>query len=147
MNAIQLVLFPGLVKPQVYREMTLEQVREYLDHVPHISQGGCGVAALAMVRWLKKTGQLVEPKPFQILRWHRSLFPWQHVAIRYNNQLCDCSQDRDWKGWEAVEAMNETEMVDFVNSDVWNDAFRRKRWLPQIEKALGIDLSDIRRSF
>lgn len=33
---------------------TLDEVREFLNDVDYINNGGCGIAALAMFRWLKK---------------------------------------------------------------------------------------------
>jgi len=36
------------------KTVTFEDVQEAINQVPCINRGGCGIAALAMARWIKK---------------------------------------------------------------------------------------------
>lgn len=40
----------------------INPIRKILDDIPYINEGGCGVAALAMYRWLEKKELLDNPK-------------------------------------------------------------------------------------
>ena len=140
-----------------------KSVIAYLRTVPSISMGGCGVAVLAMYRWLK----LNEPhRKVQIVFGYTS---WSD-ELRINNSewMHRCSTDRPQPEpanhcWllidgKPIDAEGDTRFYfsrhhivplslligAIKNKSKWNDYFNREEWMPQIEKKLGVSLADIK---
>lgn len=138
---------------------TFEDVRNYLDYIPYINSGGCAIAALAMYRWLIKNGFDKKIK-FHFLDgdldsfnnnkkvlYNKSGVPEgvYHVGLYFDNKTIDCGRTINIKRYKYKI---KTSKVDFLikainNVDTWCYFFDRKRFVPQIAKALNIDLSDV----
>jgi len=158
MNATQPALFDY---PQAQRELDLESVLEFLDSIPYINSGGCGISALAIYRWHITRGSFIGDRPFVILpedEWDlqnnsRVLtsrefkrLSLSHIGIEIDNEVCDSTGevDRDYFIFEQPERLNETELLECLNNNSWNSFFNRERAIPIIETELNIDLSDIK---
>lgn len=140
--------------------MSFEDVRNYLASIPNINKGGCGVAALAMYRWLKKNNQLCSNFKFVILYscWHDadiiennkhvlqtghgSAVACSHICITNGMyEVIDSDSEIDASNYKDVQYISEEwfliNMLDNVGS--WNTLFDRK-WVKSIEKKLNIDI-------
>lgn len=152
----------GVVK---YTE--LEQTRQFLDALPCINAGGCGISAYAMYLWLKKKKQL--PKDFKFVFLHypfsqeeylnnvrvleegngRVIAP-EHVAISYKGRIVDSggivNTDTFSLYFEVPLEKAEDYIVSSLNTDDWNSMFNRPMVMAIIEKELGISFrADLRR--
>lgn len=137
---------------------SLEEVMDYLSNIPDINAGGCGISALAMYRWLKKHNLLNNTK-FVYLHFSMSeyednrlamvngtkLFAPPHCVLEHNGILIDSDGEVDTYefGEHHLTIDDERVIVDSINSDDWNPSFDREKWVPKIEKRLGINLSDV----
>ena len=140
----------------------LNEVREFLSGIPCINEGGCGIAALAMYRWLKKnhTSEEMSKIKFVYIEWdddsvyeHNERFNdgyWldapTHCVLLYKGNYIDSNGDVDFDKWGdyTFEINDESVIVDSIINGCWNSMFDREKWIPIIEKELGIDLSDIK---
>lgn len=144
-------------KPKSFAE-----VRRYLSNVPAINCGGCGVAALAMYKWLKKNDKLHDDFKFvacysngqsdvyennmRVLRDREGkAIAVSHLAIYHGSKIIDCSSPVYLPEYQLLQFFEpEWFIVNMIkNKRTWNDWFDR-RVIPDIEKDLDIDLSDIK---
>lgn len=137
---------------------TFTEVRRYLNAVPHINNGGCGVSALAMYRWLHKNNQLDNTK-FVFLYNDESTFKNNsqalhnklctveaptHVVLLHKGKFIDCEKEVNLSEWgEFIQVVDESELLERgLDEGDWNEAFNRN-YIPKIERKLKVDLSDI----
>jgi len=143
----------------------LEDKLEKLEDIKHINHGGCGVAALAIYRYLVNNGiyQKYLSFTFTYVGWDRSLY--EKNLDNHNNGLIENlevpshivvtfkgSIHIDSEGWNRYigetkyvythEATLE-EVENLVNSHGWNHLFDREEIVPIVEKIFDINLSDI----
>lgn len=145
---------------------TLNDVREYLDSIPNISQGGCGVSALAMYQWLKANNKLYSTtKIVYLYATHmksaysnnkkalacRNVQPTScnHAVLLHKRKYIDSSNS--FSSLKELHNSNRTKLAlsmsaisvvqkSISNSRVWNDSFDRNKYIPEIEKKLNIKL-------
>jgi len=145
---------------------TLEDVRRFLDKVPMINCGGCGISALAMYRWLKKNFPEQASKViFHFFHRDRESFENNESLIKnnaYNEnnilipahigfQIKNLTKIIDSE--KVVKKSRYGYQLDFDSEHIlmyainklcgWNDMFNREQSVPVIAKELGIDLSDV----
>ena len=135
-----------------------------LDEVDYINAGGCGVSALAIYRWCKANNIQIEDRPFVFL-WSshderdaerndillnegklNDVEVPAHVAVRLHDTEFDSEGDNAGESWSIHQTylLNEAELLIVINeSSGWNSLFRRRVHVPEIEQALGVDLSDV----
>jgi hypothetical protein len=145
---------------------TLDQVRSFLNDIPNINSGGCGIAALAMYRWIKKNvPQHVDNVLFHF--FHRDSESYNnnktllnnntynsdniaipsHIGIQIKNltKVIDTYRNLDiqYYGY-VVETNSEDVLIKAINNiSNWNPMFFRKHNVKKIQKELNIDLSDV----
>ena len=147
------------------RFIQFEEMREFLNSIPSINSGGCGVAALAMYRWVEKN--MPDYKADVIFHmFHRSkdhytnnkkliktnqfcndLVAPSHIGIQIKNVTpvldSEKSLKKDLYGF-VIKTNSEDVLINALNNvDTWNPMFNRKKRVPRIEQHLGIDLSDV----
>ena len=142
------------------------QVLRYLNGINNINGGGCGIAALAIHRWLEKNGMLKDTKivflydymthmlyntNYEILNNNRNGIPEgaPHIIVKRLNKYLD-SEGYLKKTHIDFRYSNKLEVdTDFLltainnNRGKWNELFDRKKQIPKIAKNLNIDLSDV----
>lgn len=136
------------------------KIRDYLSDIPNIHCGGCGIAALAMKRWLKK----YQHAKVTIVYGYNSLNYYKNNLLAVNGKrevLGACSHagiiqstgliidaNKMWQPdqYKYLLPLSEKKVVTSLNKGIneWNDSFNRKKWVPRIERKLDIDLSDIK---
>lgn len=149
---------------------SFENVRQYLNTVPNIDEGGCGIAALAMARWLKKGNW--RHKVMFFMGYHNSTDFMNNTKSVYSAQNMNemipvpiapshagiVTQTDGSQSVNVVDAngkldllrffythtfYNEKIMITAVNNiGSWNTNFKRVN-VKDIAKTLDIDLSDI----
>ena len=139
--------------------MEIDQVQKYLNSIPNINAGGCGISALSIYRWLKKNNKLDDTKFIYLYREkyrylnNSSILKKKngkpqapsHIALLYDGQFIDSSGEiKLTYGW--VQIIDEEEFLKETlnNLNDWNNMFDRNN-IPKIEGYLGIDLSDIKK--
>lgn len=132
----------------------LDEVREYLSKIPHINEGGCGIAAISMHRWLlenEDTSKLIcfyiksekyEVNKRNIIYSRPTLFSPNHCGIIYQNRILDSEEEIDKNYYPYHQNLNEGELIKLINFSKWNPDFKRKN-IKKIQKKLQVDLSDI----
>ena len=137
---------------------TLDEVREYLSKVSYIDLGGCGISALAMIRWINKN---MRNKKVLINFTHNSCSYYNdnkdyfengkgkvcahsHIVLRYKRKYFDCRMEYKLKDLDRILKTNHEEiLLEAINNiGTWNDKFQRK-YVKKIQKDLDIDLSDV----
>jgi hypothetical protein len=161
MSATQLNLFD--VSEVKLKQQSLSEVLGFLNSIPNINKGGCGVSALALYRWSKQR-ESVSKRPFVFLYREDdaldadkndsyffngdldSAFVPAHIAVELFDGTYDSSGPDvlEW-GLQQEYKLNESELIQILNKDGWNEWFRREKYIPVIEQELGIDLSDVNR--
>lgn len=138
---------------------TLEQVQEYLRSVPFLNYGGCGIAAIAIYRWIKKNNpELIEGIKFcysygshrdiegEILTHETGeiLTAPSHAQLFDGDNYIDSDGHHIFPNDEDLVYLNlEEEVVDSINHGYgWNDMFDRNNVVNIAEK-LNINLKDI----
>lgn len=150
---------------------SLDEVREYLRTVPRINQGGCGVAALAMARWLEKNDPLAsygfimcyDKRDDERFATNSSIFAGNniqlppvapsHVGLVYKTLqdelpttlTVDTANYLDPLMFKFTHTFHrESLLVKAINNvKSWNPKFKRALRVKKIAKVLDIDLSDI----
>lgn len=142
-----------------YDIKNLQDVRNFLSDIPSIHYGGCGVAALAMARWLKKFIN----KSVNIVFGYNYKFQYDQnnkalstmktnnftsyahcgISFPFSDEVFDAKKYWIDYAYEYEAILPEFAVVHALNNGGWNNCFDRKVWIPKIEKVLNIDLSDI----
>lgn len=141
----------------------IKHIQWLLNHVDNINDGGCGISALAMYRWLKKNKELAgdesftfyyrgENDPFYIMnnnvlkkdKMDGRLNSAAHVMLFHNGRDIDSMGECPPMNYDIRhEKITEDLLLEAINYGDWNSDFNRKRSVNQIEIALKIDLSDV----
>lgn len=142
------------------------KVLEYLNSVDNINRGGCGIAALAIHRWLEKNNMLRDTKIVFLYDYiTRSIYDTNYQILKNNNNgipegaphivVKRLKKYIDSEGVLSAKYINfryvfrlevDSEfLLTAINNNlhVWNASFNRKKELPRIAKRLKIDLSDV----
>ena len=140
--------------------LSFKDVRNFLSGIPCINQGGCDIAAYAMYLWLKKHKKL--NKKFKFVLGYRSYCEDayinnqnvlrskngiaeapNHMFIYYDDKYMDCDEYVDEKSYRFIQYVDEEWFIKNCVSNInsWNFEFDRKKYIPIIEKKLGIKLS------
>ena len=165
MNATQLQLFDAQEFLIQTIEEKLQPVLEYLNSIPDINAGGCGLSALAIYRWCRKNGIEVGDRPFVIISndlWdvqHNNeliddemidRLEYPHIVTEIDGKLWDSTgnddedNDDNFSYWPfRCEPIGEDDIIELLNNASWNPDFKRNKYLPLIESHLDIDLSDV----
>lgn len=142
---------------------TLEDVQRFLKTVPSINCGGCGIAALAIGRWLKKSN-LVASAVYVFGQRDLETFNQNaraqadpsskpgsasHVGVivydyaKKTQSIIDCGGTFDITSYSYSNLGDEKFLLKSINAcDEWNPSFRR-RHVKEIAEALDIDLRDV----
>ena len=150
--------------PESKKIRGFENVRKYLSTIPNIACGGCGVAAIAMYRWLVMRG--FNENSLSIIMGHNRVgsflknseaygttkdlpFACTHVGliIQYekNDMVVDCMYRWYFNSYKYAQIVDESALISSLNNlEDWNSDFDRGEYIPQIEKKLNINLSDIK---
>lgn len=159
-------------KPKLIK--TLSDVQKYLRSFKNINEGGCGIAALAMYRWILKNKPCLNVAFIMVYHdSHRFKQNSDNIAYSYEhyeiptapshagivtNKLSNVGRKMqetvtiDCDGFINVLEYGYSHtfgspyiMVDAINNfDSWNDNFHRRNNVKNIAKRLDIDLSDIK---
>lgn len=143
---------------------TLKDVQEFLNNIPFINYGGCGISALSMYRWLQKNNELKDTKFVyfycsydkkeylnnkQVLRnGNGKPMGCAHACILHDGKFTDSSGViNNISKFKWTQIIDEEEFIkqSVNNVDEWNPTFNRESFLNNIEEELGIDLSDIKK--
>lgn len=151
----------------MYKNLSFESACKILSNIESISQGGCGIATLAMLRFCKKFSKT--PENFKIV----TLYPpyvdvlnsfetnmnfvqdksteavaCYHIAFMVDNAIIDVKGAVNMTWYDKIlilpEDKTESYLVTALNNYGWNSMFDREFNIPFIEKQLQISLSDIK---
>ena len=146
---------------------SLDEVKEYLNNIYGINQGGCGIAALAIYRWLRDNNQLVGDESFTFLYvsydncfqensallQNKSFFSpgrnklssCSHVMLFHNGEHHDsCGTTVSFHYVNRHEKLTENLLLESLNFGEWNNQFERDDNVPKISRKLKVDLSDVK---
>ena len=140
---------------------TFNEVRKFLFSIPNIDCGGCGIATLAMYRWLKKN-KSVKNVGFHFLHDNYDGYLYRsnktyaetkegeptacsHVGLIINDKTFDSGRRIMVRKYpNRIKIYDENFLLLAVNNlRDWNEEFNRK-YIKKISKVLDIDLSDVR---
>lgn len=151
---------------------TLTELREFLNNIPHINEGGCLIAAYSIYQYLKQNESL--PKDFKIIEiddvtimrymnmmQYLSEDPTSnvttcgHAVVLYNGMVYD--SEREIPLEDCVDVMvsgvwidpinKEQWLINQMNAASWNYEFDRKKYIPLIAEEFEIDLSMLKLEF
>lgn len=135
----------------------LNDVREYLSEIPNINLGGCGIAALTMLRVLKKNNiqariiflhesdEIEQFSTNKLALEDNDIDPiaCSHIGVKVGNRAFDCNEDLKLKNWERIETEDEKYLLRMINNPRWNKKFDREN-VKKIEEHTGVCLSDVK---
>jgi len=143
---------------------SITDVQKMLNNIPNINSGGCGIASLAMYRWLKKNNKLNKNTKFiylhhnmdynyysnkKALNADNTVIPGscEHVLLYHRGYYRDSKSSKkilNKPSYKILETTNENFILQSVNNVFdWNHKFDRKK-IKGIEKTLDINLSDVK---
>jgi hypothetical protein len=144
---------------------TFDEVREFLSRIPSIHGGGCGIAALAIYKWLEKNDELNHDFRFvicydpdydddnrylnnmKVLRTKEGkAMATSHIGIVNGGVPIDCWGPIHLTRYGLIQFVQfEWFMTNMINNrGSWNPSFNRRDNIPYIEQILDIDLSEIK---
>lgn len=160
----------GIIKNKnVVEYNSLDQVRNFLDTLPNINAGGCGISAYAMYLWLKERNMLTKDFRFVFLHCSYSKEDYlhnkqvlqeeessekpvapEHVGVHFNGKLIDSSglvKINKYKMFLDIPLEKaEDYIINSLNTNNWNSMFNRPNMVKIIEKELNISFRrDMRR--
>ena len=141
---------------------TFKQVLNFLNGLPDINLGGCGISLLSMIRWLKKNKGI---NKFTMLFLYNceenfinngkalknkkgDIIAPTHCGLIRNGKLTDStgkisSLEYNW----TQKVTDETFLMDMINNiETWNLSFDREL-IYKIGERLGIELNGIVREY
>lgn len=144
-----------------------DDVREFLNRIPCINSGGCGISALTMYRWVKKN-MPEHKRRITFYFFHKDVYDYQnnitliktkkyrnnkiyvpsHIGIKIKNVTSkvidsDGIVDSNRFGF-VIKTKSEQVLINALkNFKSWNFLFERNKSISLIEKHLDIDLSDV----
>ena len=151
-----------------FLEAQFQAVQNFLNEIPNINCGGCGLSAYAMYLWLRKNNMLDENTQIVFLHHSYSERDFQtnqsfylqgvgnpvapeHVVISRNGKYIDSNgvytkaNEYSFKLAVSLEKAEDF-LVNSLNDNNWNSWFNRPCVAPMIEKELGITFrADMRR--
>lgn len=141
---------------------TLEEVREFLNGIYNINIGGCGIASLAIYKWLQKQGKNMDRIKFVYL--YKSYNEEQylnnegvlrdnkgtpeapaHCCISYDGKFIDSEGEVELTKYKWIQIIDEEDFIrkSLNNTSTWNSMFNRTH-IKKIEDNLGIIMEDIK---
>jgi hypothetical protein len=143
--------------------MDTKSIYKLLGKVYAINSGGCGVAALAVIRWAERNNQPIpaivflydcfeeeeaEKNMSLIQNGHiKSAYTPSHIALLIGEEVLDSRLLSDYNPMDVYtvchSGVTPEELLELINSGNWNDWFVRKDSIPVIEEMLSISLSDV----
>lgn len=139
---------------------TFKQTINFLSEINYINRGGCGVAALALFHAAKKEGK--DPKIYFIYSsWdqdniktneaflkgkRKKATSCHHVVVKIGNRWYDAKGTPDMSlyfdsSWYIIKETPLKLLKSAVdNPGVWNPDFERKKFIPIIERFVGVEL-------
>lgn len=151
---------------------TLTELRQFLNEIPHINEGGCLIAAYSIYQYLKQNNglspdfKIIEISPDTLTKYMNTMQSLSedpasnvtscgHAVILYNGCIYDSAVDVKLEN--SVDVMvfgiwidpkdHEEWLINQMNDASWNESFNRGKYIPEIEKELGIDLSKVKLNF
>ena len=139
----------------------LNQVQKYLNKIPNINEGGCGISALTLYRWIKENAEIGNTKFVFLYREDSEdrYFNNQkvlkdsegeadapsHACLLYEGKFIDSDGDLDISNFEWVQIIDEEDFVkrSLENVEDWNYHFDRG-YIREIELEVNISLEDIK---
>jgi len=151
-----------------FLEAQFKAVQDFLNELPAINYGGCGLSAYAMFLWLQKNNMLTEETQIVFLHHSYSERDFQtnqsfylqgvgnpvapeHVVIYRNGKYIDSTgvyHRVNEYSFKLAVSLDKAEnfLVNSLNDDNWNSWFDRPSVVPIIEKELGVTFrADMRR--
>lgn len=135
---------------------TFDQLKEFLSNIPCIHHGGCGIATLAMYKFLRNNGEDCNiaylHKSSDVngainnLNYYRDNTQTpdsaNHVCLFYLGQFMDCSKILNPSDYKCIIFGNEEMLLKSVkNVSKWNSDFDRETNIPLIEEFLEFSLN------
>jgi len=140
---------------------TLKQAQKFLSKIPNINDGGCGVSALSLYRWIKDNLEIgntkfvfLYPKDEEdryknnsraLINEDDEAEACDHCCLFYKNEFIDCDGVELLDRYEWIQMIDQEDFIKRALENVgdWNSCFDRRQ-IKNIEKGLGIDLEDIK---
>ena len=136
------------------------EAQNYLDSVSMMNNGGCGIAAIAMKRWMRKNKNKNVNIIFGFSQYSENLYQnncraiagledglpsaCTHAGFKLKGEIYDSNGKWSKTQFKFLLPMPEKIAVAAVNDFTnWNIAFSRSTHVPRIAKTMDIDLSDI----
>jgi len=144
---------------------SFDDVRNFLNDIPNINCGGCGIAALSMFLWTKEhEAEFIDDFKliYKYTAWSLDAYednvayfqgkrPYPnscgHALIKHKNIIQDTSDtgyDCSYFFTSHESVIDAPDIEDFlrksINHGSWNRFFNRKKYVPYIEKNLKINL-------
>lgn len=134
---------------------TFRQLKRFLSNIENIHYGGCGIATLAMYRFLVNKGENCSiaylHKRYDLscainnLNYYRDNTnnpdAANHVCLFYNGQFMDCSDVLNPSEYKFIIFGDEEMLVKSIETAFWNPSFDRDVNIPLIEEFLGFSLN------
>lgn len=157
----------------IFLSIEFYKVLKDLRTIPTINEGGCGIAALSMYRWLKQKNLLNGDEHFKFLYLYddydmffknqyetvidalqnsnSEIITPDHVVFYYSDNHYDSNGTKDhiieadeMYNINLTQSVDEKQLVETINNvSDWSPKFNRNLYVPYIEEKLSITLSDI----
>lgn len=117
-----------------WRNNTFEGLQEFLNSVPSINRGGCGISAYILYKYSGYKGKIVAYYP--VRREHNMLKSASHVYYKLGNRYYDSrgafsKRDVRIMYWNCSNTctIKPHEYLVFFQNDGWNSSFKKRNLL------------------
>lgn len=145
---------PRVEAPAPRPRLAYDIIRRYLDNIPNLNYGGCGISALVLFDHAEAAG--LKPKiVFGYSTWdcgydenkeykrgnRQYAESASHIFISFGGKDYDSDGEYKRKGyWMFDDEITRDHLVDSIRHGCWNPSFDRKKYLPRIENFIGYQL-------
>lgn len=132
--------------------MKIKEILSYLDNIPCVNAGGCGIAALSVYLCLKEHGYDVSTMKFKYLYHSEEDDCYEHNSRASNYMQSAVHIAIEWKGlifdsggildrtYRVQQTFGVNELLSSIVYGYWNPCFNRN-FIGDIENILNINIS------
>jgi hypothetical protein len=140
---------------------TLKTLLQRLNSINWINNGGCGISALVIYKWLKENNKrniefmflynqesVYKTNSRKLSKGNKHLVSPSHVVVLWRGKIIDSNGIKTNSYTQLYDYSHIIDDINFligsINFSEWNDMFNRKESIPIIQEITGINIKEVK---